>query len=139
MRCQSQFFGLSVRGGDDVLCHRRLFRQCEDQKYPLRSEHDASRGPDLCVRGGVSLPDVLSIAGSFSCRAVALLAMRSTYKRAPHASQQILDKVARIEEREVVKLFAGADEACGNSEFILDCHHNAAFAAAIEFGHDQAS
>ena len=62
---------LSVRGGDNVLCHRRLLRQCEDQKHPLRSEHDAASGPDLCVRGGGSLPDVLSIAGSFSCRALA--------------------------------------------------------------------
>ena len=37
-----------------------------------------------------------------------------------------------MERREIVELFAGADEARGNSKFILDRHHNAAFAAAIE-------
>ena len=57
----------------------------------------------------------------------------------PLRSQQIFEVRLPIELREIVELFAGADEARGNSEFILDRHHNAAFAAAIEFGHDQAS
>ena len=75
--------------------------------------------------------------------------MRSTYKRAvvdaldlqarSSCSQQILEVSFPLERREIVELFAGADEARGNSKFILDRHHNAAFAAAIEFGHDQAS
>ena len=52
-------------------------------------------------------------------------------------SQQIFEVRLPIEWREIVELFAGADEARGNSKFILDRHDNAAFAAAIEFGHDQ--
>ena len=64
---------LSVRSGDDVLRHRRLLRECEDQKYPLRSEHDAARRPDLRVRGDLRLPDILSIVGRCSCRALAAL------------------------------------------------------------------
>ena len=57
----------------------------------------------------------------------------------PLRSQQIFDVPLPIERRKIVELFAGADETRGNSKFILDRHHNAAFAAAIEFGHDQAS
>ena len=39
--------------------------------------------------------------------------MRSTYKDAAHASQHILDKVARIEEGEVFKLHSEIrDETC---------------------------
>ena len=46
-------------------------------------------------------------------------------------------KFARVERREVVDLFAGADEARGNFQFVLNCNHDSAFAAAVEFGHDQ--
>lgn len=53
--------------------------------------------------------------------------------------KQIFKVRIPIEWREIVKLFAGANEPRWNSEFILDCHHDAAFAAAIQFGHDQAS
>ena len=65
--------------------------------------------------------------------------MRSIYKRAARASQQIFEVSFPLERREIVELFSGADEARWNSKFILDRHHNAAFAAAIEFGDDQAS
>jgi len=54
----------------------------------------------------------------------------------PVRSQQIFQVHLPLERREIVELFAGADEARGNSKFILDCYHNAAFATAIEFGHD---
>src|SRR6266550_2598016 len=57
----------------------------------------------------------------------------------PLRSQQIFEVRLSIERRKIVELFASADEPRGNSKFILDCHHNAAFAAAIEFGHDQTS
>ena len=52
-------------------------------------------------------------------------------------SQHFGHKFARVERREVVDLFAGADEARGNFQFILDRNHDSAFAAAVEFGHDQ--
>ena len=67
-----------------------------------------------------------------------VLRLRSGWQT-PLRSQQIFDVLFPIERRKIVELFAGADEARGNSKFILDRHHNAAFAAAIEFGHDQAS
>ena len=41
-----------------------------------------------------------------------------------------------IEWREIIELFAGADETCRNSKFILDCDYDAAFAAAVELGDD---
>src|SRR5262249_47602684 len=44
-----------------------------------------------------------------------------------------------LERCEIVDLFAGADEARWDSKFILDRHDNAAFAAAVEFRHNQAS
>src|SRR6476619_4032715 len=53
-------------------------------------------------------------------------------------SQQIFDVRFPIERRKIAELFAGADEARGNSKFILDRHNNPTFAAAIEFGHDKA-
>ena len=54
-------------------------------------------------------------------------------------SQQIFDVRFPIERRKIVELFAGADEARGNSKFILDRDDDPAFAAAVEFGDDQAS
>ena len=57
----------------------------------------------------------------------------------PLRSQQVFEVRSSLEGRKIVQLFAGADEARGNSKFILDRHDNAAPAAAIEFGHDQAS
>jgi hypothetical protein len=57
----------------------------------------------------------------------------------PLQSQQAFEVRFPIELREIAELFACPDKARTNSKFILDCHHNAPFAAAIEFGHDQAS
>ena len=57
-----------------------------------------------------------------------------------HARMQLhhfRDKLAAIEQREIVKLFARADKARRDSEFILDRDDDSAFAAAVEFGHDQ--
>src|SRR5438874_965151 len=51
--------------------------------------------------------------------------------------QHLRHKFARVERREVVDLFAGADESRWNFQFILDRDHDSAFAAAIEFSHDQ--
>src|SRR5262245_37985813 len=53
--------------------------------------------------------------------------------------QQSFEVRLPVKWSEIVELFAGADEAGGNSEVILDCYNNAGFAAAIEFGHDKAS
>ena len=49
----------SMRSGDDVLRPRRLLRECENQEYPLRAQHDATRRPDLRVRGDLRLPGIL--------------------------------------------------------------------------------
>lgn len=51
---------------------------------------------------------------------------------------QVIDVSLAIEQREVVDLFAGADEAGGKAELILNGYDNAAFAAAVEFGDNEA-
>ncbi len=51
-------------------------------------------------------------------------------------SQHFGDKLARVEWREVADLFACADEACWNFQFILNRDDDSVFAAAVEFGHD---
>jgi hypothetical protein len=57
--------------------------------------------------------------------------------RRRQSSQHVLDKVARVEWREVIDAFAGADEAGRNAEFVLNGDDNAALAAAVEFRDDQ--
>src|SRR5688572_29108256 len=52
--------------------------------------------------------------------------------------QHLLHKRAALEEIEVFHLLARADEARGDAEFVLNRHHTAAFAAAVEFGDDDA-
>src|SRR5207245_3538153 len=51
----------------------------------------------------------------------------------------LLCKFARVEWREIIELFTGADKARWNFEFILDRNNDSALAAAIEFGDDQAA
>jgi len=46
-------------------------------------------------------------------------------------------KLVGVEWREAFYPFAGADEAGGNFEFVLNCNHDSALAAAVELGHDQ--
>src|SRR5580704_9580979 len=48
-------------------------------------------------------------------------------------SQQIFDVRLPIERREIIQLFAGADETRWDSKFVLDRDNDAPFAAAIEF------
>src|SRR5437588_217447 len=55
----------------------------------------------------------------------------------PRWSQHLRQKSAPVEWREVVDLLAGADESSWDFQFILNCDHDSAFAAAVEFGHDQ--
>src|SRR2546423_14859300 len=52
-------------------------------------------------------------------------------------SNHVRDKIAAVERREVFELFAGTDETRGQSEFFLNRDHDSAFAAAVEFRHDQ--
>src|SRR5947209_1985052 len=47
------------------------------------------------------------------------------------------DEITTIELFEILQLFASADEACGNSKFVLNGNNNSAFAAAVELGRDQ--
>src|SRR5437764_7780207 len=54
-------------------------------------------------------------------------------------SQQVSEVLLPIEWREIVNRFARADKARGNAKFILDRYYDPAFAAAVEFGDDQAS
>src|SRR6266566_3966550 len=53
--------------------------------------------------------------------------------------QHVCEKLPSVEWREIHDCFASTDETCGNSEFVLNCHYDPAFAAAIEFGDNQAS
>ena len=53
---------LSMRSGNDVLRYRRLLRECENQEYPIRAQHDVARRPDLRVCGDFHLPGVFPIA-----------------------------------------------------------------------------
>ena len=50
--------------------------------------------------------------------------------------KQRLRELLRVEGLQVVRLFAEADEFDGQAEFLLDRHHHAAFARAVELGHD---
>ena len=59
-----------MRRRDHLLCHRRLFREREDQAHEIRPEHHAPGGLDLRLRGHFRLPRILSIAGSRSSRAL---------------------------------------------------------------------
>src|SRR6266581_7904174 len=65
--------------------------------------------------------------------------MISARPSAQKRSQQVFEVLLPIEWREIVNRFAGADKARGNAKFILDRHYDPAFAAAVEFGDDQAS
>lgn len=52
--------------------------------------------------------------------------------------EQLGHKLLGIEEFKVGELFSGSNEAGGHPEFLLDGHHDAALAAAVEFGDNQA-
>jgi hypothetical protein len=52
------------------------------------------------------------------------------------ALQHLGDKLARVEQREVVDPLAGADEAGWDFQFVLDRNDDSAFAATVELGHD---
>src|SRR6266496_5968161 len=53
--------------------------------------------------------------------------------------KHVRKKLPRVERREIVGCFAGADKTRGNSEFILNRYNDPAFAAAIEFCDNYAS
>ena len=53
-------------------------------------------------------------------------------------SQHLLDERAPVKRLKFIEFLAGADEPCGNAEFILNRNHHAAFAAAVELGDDDA-
>ena len=52
--------------------------------------------------------------------------------------KQRLRELFRVEGLQVVRLLAEADEFDGQAEFLLDGHDHAAFARAVEPGHDEA-
>ena len=52
--------------------------------------------------------------------------------------KQRLRELLRVEGLQIVRLFTKADEFDGQAEFFLDRHDHAAFARAVELGHDQA-
>lgn len=54
------------------------------------------------------------------------------------ALQHLFHEGAAFEELEVAEVFAGTDEARGDAELFLDGDDDAAFAAAIELGDDEA-
>ena len=51
--------------------------------------------------------------------------------------KQRLRELFGVEGLQVVRLFAEADELDGHAEFLLDRHDHAAFARAVELGHDE--
>src|SRR5437588_372607 len=53
--------------------------------------------------------------------------------------QHVCEKLPSVERREIHDVFASAGETRRNSEFVLNCNYDPAFAAAIEFGDDEAS
>src|SRR5882724_3339657 len=55
------------------------------------------------------------------------------------ALQHARNECAPIERREIIQLFASADEARWNSKFVLDCDNDSTFAAAVELGDDNTS
>src|SRR5438094_6648955 len=56
----------------------------------------------------------------------------------PLRLDQVLDVFLPIERREIVDPFSGADKSRGDSKLILNRDDDPAFAAAIEFGDDEA-
>ena len=52
--------------------------------------------------------------------------------------KQRLCELFCVEGLQVVRLLAEADEFDGQAEFLLDSHDHAAFARAIQLGHDEA-
>ena len=52
--------------------------------------------------------------------------------------KQRLRELFGVEGLQIVQLLAEADEFDGQPEFLLDRHHHAAFARAVELGHDEA-
>ena len=52
--------------------------------------------------------------------------------------KQCLRELFCVEELQVGRLLDEADEFDGQAEFLLDRHHHAAFARAVELGHDEA-
>jgi len=52
--------------------------------------------------------------------------------------KQRLRELFRVEGLLVVRLLAEADEFDGQAEFLQDRHHHAAFARAVQLGHDEA-
>jgi len=51
--------------------------------------------------------------------------------------KQRLRELPGVEGLQVVRLLAEADELDGQAEFLLDRHHHAAFARAVQLGHDE--
>jgi len=74
-------------------------------------------------------------AGNFAEKPLATTSRAGTGRL---SSDQIVDVRLAIEGGEIVDLLAGADEAGRNFEFFLDGDNDAAFAAAVELGHDEA-
>jgi hypothetical protein len=52
--------------------------------------------------------------------------------------KQRLRELFRIERLQIVRLLAETDELDRQAEFLLDRHDHAAFARAVELGHDEA-
>ena len=52
--------------------------------------------------------------------------------------KQSLRELFGVERLQIIRLLAEADEFDGQAEFLLDRHHHAAFARAVELGHDEA-
>jgi hypothetical protein len=53
----------------------------------------------------------------------------------PQTLKQRLRELSGVEGLQIVRLLAEADEFDGQAEFLLDRHHHAAFARAVELGH----
>src|SRR6266567_4701047 len=100
--------------------------------------HKFRCAPLSTVNFARKLPNPLGTTGGTvsSGMTVALIASPT----APRSKlQHVREKLSRVEPRKVVDVFASADETRRNSEFVLNCNYDPAFAAAIEFGDDEAS
>src|SRR2546426_7050630 len=69
----------------------------------------------------------------------ALIALIASPTASASKLQHVCEKLPRVERREVIDIFASADEARWNSKFVLNCHDDAALAAAVELGDNETS
>src|SRR5581483_9149776 len=127
---------------------------------PLSTVHFAikPRSPPATTGGTESSGTIASLTASLTpmrqlehgrdkcasnCRAsvsdAELIGERCIHTRRFTALQHVRDEFARVEWREIIQLFAGADEARWDSKFVLDCDDDAAFTAAVELRDNKAS